>query len=35
MYLRTKGIGKRLGPIDNLVFKNPKYANDAMKLDNL
>jgi len=35
MYLRTKGIGQRLGLIDNLVFKNPKYTNNIMKLVNL
>jgi hypothetical protein len=35
MYLRIKGIGKRLGLRDNLVSKNPKYANDATKLVNL
>ena len=35
MYLRTKGIGKRFGAKDNLVYKNPKYVNDATKLINL
>ena len=31
MYLRTKDIEIRLGSRDNLVFKNPKYVNDATK----
>ena len=35
MYLRTKGIGKRLGPRDKLVSNNPKYTNDTKKLVNL
>jgi hypothetical protein len=35
MYLRTKDIEKRLGPRDNLVSKNSKYANDATKQVNL
>jgi hypothetical protein len=28
MYLKTKGIGKRLWHKDNIVSKNPKYVND-------
>jgi hypothetical protein len=35
MYLKTKSIGKKLGPRDNLVSKNPKYVNDVMKPINL
>jgi hypothetical protein len=35
MYLKTKSIGKKLGPRDNLVSKNPKYVNDTMKPINL
>ena len=35
MYLKTKSIGKELGPRDNLVSKNPKYVNDTMKPINL
>jgi hypothetical protein len=35
MYLRTKVIGKRLGPRDKLVSNNPKYTNDTKKLVNL
>jgi hypothetical protein len=35
MYLRTKGIEKRLRVRDNLVPKNSKYVNDTIKLINL
>jgi hypothetical protein len=35
MYLRIKGIRKRLESRDNIVSKNPKYANDIMKLVNI
>jgi hypothetical protein len=35
MYLRIKGIRKKLGSRDNIVSKNPKYANDITKLVNI
>jgi hypothetical protein len=35
MYLRTKGIEKRLGPRDKFVSNNPKYTNDTKKPVNL
>jgi hypothetical protein len=35
MYLRIKCIRKKLGSRDNIVSKNPKYANDITKLVNI
>jgi hypothetical protein len=35
MYLKIKGIRKRLESRNNIVSKNPKYANDVTKLVNL
>ena len=31
MYLRIKCIEKKLELKDNIISKNPKYANDIMK----